>query len=74
MLVALLIFCILLCAAWIAVFAYLIWSIKRLPVFASQKLPVPDLWPRLSVVVPACNEAPHLESAALSLAQQDYPD
>jgi cellulose synthase/poly-beta-1,6-N-acetylglucosamine synthase-like glycosyltransferase len=74
MLVALLIFCILLCAAWIAVFAYLIWSIKRLPVFASQKVPVPDLWPRLSVVVPACNEAPHLESAALSLAQQDYPD
>ena len=73
MLVASLIFCISLCAAWIAVFAYLLRSIKRLPVLAREEAPIPDFWPRLSVVIPACNEAPHLKSAVLTLLQQDYP-
>ena len=73
MLVVSLIFCIPLCAAWIAVFAYLVRSIKRLPVLAREEAPIPDFWPRLSVVIPACNEAPHLKSAVLTLLQQDYP-
>lgn len=34
----------------------------------------PARWPRLSVVVPACNEAATLERAAATLLQQDYPD
>ena len=73
MLVVSLIFCISLCAAWIAVFAYLVRSIKRLPVLAREEAPIPDFWPRLSVVIPACNESPHLKSAVLTLLQQDYP-
>src|SRR5215467_401126 len=74
MLLALQIFCILLCVVWIAAFVYLIRSVRYLPVLSEQETRTPFLWPRLSVVVPACNEAPHLESAVLSLTQQDYPD
>jgi glycosyltransferase involved in cell wall biosynthesis len=53
---------------------YLILSIKRLPVLREQHATVPDVWPRLSVVIPACNEAAGLESAVATLLQQDYPD
>jgi glycosyltransferase involved in cell wall biosynthesis len=31
-------------------------------------------WPRVSVIVPARNEAEHIEAALLSLLQLDYPD
>jgi glycosyltransferase involved in cell wall biosynthesis len=72
--IALLTFCIPLCAAWVAAFGYLMWSIKRLPVFAKQHAPMPERWPRLSVVIPACNEAAHLESAVATLTRQDYPE
>src|SRR5215813_1207526 len=74
MLLALQIFCILLCVTWIAAFAYLMRCIKSLPVLSEQETRTPSLWPRVSAVVPACNEAPQLESAALTLTQQDYPD
>ena len=74
MIIALLIFLISLCAAWVVGLAHLIISIKRLPVFRKQHAPTPDVWPRLSVVIPACNEAATLESAVATLLQQDYPD
>jgi len=74
MIIALLIFLISLCAAWIVGFGYLIIAIKRLPVFRKQHAPMPEVWPRLSVVIPACNEADTLESAVATLLQQDYPD
>jgi len=37
-------------------------------------VPTPDRWPRLSVIVPACNEADELEAAARSLLDNGYPD
>ena len=74
MIIALLIFCISLCAAWVVGFAYLIVSIERLPVFRKQHAPMPDVWPRLSVVIPAGTEAASLESAVATLSQQDYPE
>lgn len=67
-------FLISLCAAWVVGFGYLIIAIKRLPVFRKQHAPMPEVWPRLSVVIPACNEADTLESAVVTLLQQDYPD
>jgi glycosyltransferase involved in cell wall biosynthesis len=63
-----------LCALWVVGLGYLILSIKRLPVLREQHATVPDVWPRLSVVIPACNEAADLESAVATLLQQDYPD
>jgi glycosyltransferase involved in cell wall biosynthesis len=69
-----LVFLIPLCALWVVGLGYLIISIKRLPVLRDQHTPVPDVWPRLSVLIPACNEAANLESAVATLLQQDYPD
>jgi glycosyltransferase involved in cell wall biosynthesis len=63
-----------LCALWVVGLGYLILSIKRLPVLREQHATVPDVWPRLSVVIPACNEAADVESAVATLLQQDYPD
>jgi glycosyltransferase involved in cell wall biosynthesis len=63
-----------LCALWVVGLGYLIISIKRLPALRDQHTPVPDVWPRLSVLIPACNEAANLESAVATLLQQDYPD
>jgi glycosyltransferase involved in cell wall biosynthesis len=74
MVIAFLIVLISLCAAWVVGFGYLLISIKCLPVFRKQHAPMPDVWPRLSVVIPACNEATSLESALATLLQQDYPD
>jgi hypothetical protein len=67
-------FLILLCGAWIVGFGYLIRTIKRLPTLHQQHAPAPDVWPRLSVVIPACNEAANLESAVATLLRQDYPE
>jgi cellulose synthase/poly-beta-1,6-N-acetylglucosamine synthase-like glycosyltransferase len=33
-----------------------------------------SVWPRLTVIVPACNEADEIEEAACTLLAQDYPD
>ena len=34
----------------------------------------PERWPAVTVVIPACNEAPHIEAAMQSLLDLDYPD
>ena len=47
---------------------------RRLPRLERESPPAPSVWPRLSVIVPACNEAAHIESALASLVQQDYPN
>ena len=46
-------------------------SIARL---ASVEPPGPPRWPRLSVIVPGCNEGDKMEAAARTLLAQDYPD
>jgi hypothetical protein len=46
-------------------------SIKTLD---AGQAPAPERWPRLSVIVPACNEATTLEAALSTLLAQTYPD
>jgi glycosyltransferase involved in cell wall biosynthesis len=65
---------ILLCALWVVGFAYLFWATKRIPALSRQIVVPPQRWPKLSVIVPACNEAEQIESAVTTLMAQDYPD
>ncbi|MGC8856226.1 MAG: glycosyltransferase [Anaerolineae bacterium] len=39
-----------------------------------DQYPQPEHWPRLSVLIPARNEAANIEACVRSLLQQDYPD
>ena len=63
-----------LCALWIAGFLYLFWARYCVPQFHQLSFTAPPEWPRLSVVIPACNEAEHIAGAVASLLGQDYPD
>ncbi|MDY7010218.1 MAG: glycosyltransferase family 2 protein [Planctomycetota bacterium] len=47
------------------------WSVERLGALCT---PDPPRWPRLSVIVPACNEADKITPALRTLIEQDYPD
>lgn len=64
--------------AGLAYWAWLVVCIARttrtVPRLGNQNPPQPQTWPRLSVVIPACNEADTIASAARTLLAQDYPD
>lgn len=65
------------CSAWALMFAGFAWSIKNVPLFHEEVKDLPDNlehWPRLSIIIPACNEADHIEAAIQSLLEQDYPN
>ena len=47
---------------------------RRLPVLEALQLEARENWPKLSVVVPACNEADKMEPAVRTLLEQDYPE
>ena len=55
-------------AAW---GAYRFWTAESLDGWVG---PVPDVWPAVSIIVPACNEADRLEAAMQSLLALDYPN
>lgn len=62
------------CAGWIATCALATFRVLRLPEFEPERVaPLPN-YPRLSVVIPACNEEATLEAAMCSLLAEDYPD
>lgn len=49
--------------------------VRRCPQLADVKLdPARAVWPQLSVIIPACNEAETLEAAMGSLLANDYPN
>lgn len=62
------------CLAWVGIYAYMMYSARKLPRFHRLMVGEPQDWPRLSIIVPACNEAEHIEAAVGTLRQQDYPE
>ncbi len=62
------------CAIWCAGFARMMLEASSLRLLAEEAPPEPAVWPRLSVVIAACNEAGTLEQALATLLGQDYPD
>ncbi len=64
----------LLCLAWVLVAASAAVSARALGILEDVTTEPRTSWPRLSVVVPACNEAATLREALSSLMAQDYPD
>jgi len=49
-------------------------SMWTMPVLARQRSPDPPRWPKLSIIIPARNEAASIEAAVTSRLAQDYPD
>jgi cellulose synthase/poly-beta-1,6-N-acetylglucosamine synthase-like glycosyltransferase len=49
-------------------------TLRRVPRLSRLDSPQPERWPKLSVVVPACDEADKFESAVRTLLDEDYPD
>jgi glycosyltransferase involved in cell wall biosynthesis len=62
------------CAYWLWMFVGTVRAVRALPLLARSDVPPPRAWPKLSIVIPACNEAESLESALRSVLDQDYAE
>ncbi|UCE88865.1 MAG: glycosyltransferase [Pseudomonadota bacterium] len=61
------------CAWWCVYYVAALRAVLAVPLFEDQDATDPSLWPKLSVIVPACNEAQTIEVASRTLLAQDYP-
>lgn len=59
---------------WLGIALFGLRSSLRFVRFTDLAPPEPGRWPKLSVVIAACNEEEHLEAALGVLLEQDYPD
>lgn len=62
------------CLARLTLTALGLRAARTLPRLAELDVPAPTRWPRVSMLVPACNEAATIEDALDSKLGQDYPD
>ena len=62
------------CVYWLWMFVGTLRVVRAVPMLAQSDSPPPRTWPKLSIIIPACNEAAALESALCSVLQQDYPE
>ena len=59
---------------WSLIYIKTLSNILRLPFFDKLSPPSPAIWPKLSIIIPACNEEDTIEAALNTLLDQDYPD
>ncbi|HQH11146.1 MAG TPA: glycosyltransferase, partial [Candidatus Sumerlaeota bacterium] len=59
---------------WILSFFFYRKLKRAVPHLEKLELPLPPKPPLVSVIMPACNEADHLELAVLSRLKSDYPN
>jgi glycosyltransferase involved in cell wall biosynthesis len=67
-------YAVLACLAWCILYLRTAYKVLHIPLFEKEDPPVPEHWPRLSVVVAARDEADTIEQAASTLLGQDYPE
>ena len=61
------------CAYWLWMAVGAARLVRAIPLLAKLDPPQPEAWPKLSVVIPACNEARNIEAAVDTVLRQDYP-
>lgn len=59
---------------WLVAAVAAIRTIRAVPVLGEQSPREPARWPKLSIVIPACNEAKTIEPALRSKLAEGYPD
>lgn len=64
----------LVCALFSALLYAAIQTVRRVPILLRLQSDAPEPWPRLSILIPACNEGQTIESAMQSLLDEDYPN
>ncbi|MEW6355901.1 MAG: glycosyltransferase family 2 protein [Planctomycetota bacterium] len=62
------------CVVWCVIYLRAAHALLSPPSFEEKTPPEPAPWPRLSIVIAACNEADTIEDAMATLLKQDYPD
>jgi len=62
------------CLLWIAIALLSFLSLGRLTTLAQVSPPAPAAWPKVSLVIPACNEESTLREAVESRLREGYPD
>lgn len=65
---------VLLSALWIVLYLGAPIRIRQVKRLKDDHPPMPPSWPKLSVIVPACNEESTIEHALVSLRAQTYPN
>ncbi|MEK6676119.1 MAG: glycosyltransferase family 2 protein [Planctomycetota bacterium] len=59
---------------WLRALWHVLLTIRCVPILQDQRPPEPNRWPKLSLIIPACNEADHIEKAVKSRLRDDYPN
>jgi len=62
------------CVYWLVIAVGVVRVIRTVPILGRSKAPDPPRWPKVSVIIPACNEGADLEEAMRSKLAEDYPD
>ncbi len=64
----------LLCFLWYLLLLRNLHSLLTISLFEQEDPPVLDEWPRLSIIISACNEAQTIQPAISTILEQDYPN
>jgi hypothetical protein len=62
------------CLYWLLSTVLVLRTIWHVPVLERLRPVEPEHWPKLSVIIPACNEAEHIEAATRSRLNDGYPN